>query len=168
MSLDLILARRSIRRYTGEPVSEGAERQILEAAMAAPSARNLKPWHFIVVRERERLDRLAEAHPFAAMLREASLCIAVLCDPEINGDYWVLDGSAATENILLAATALGLGSCWLGVHPRAERKAALREILRVPESMEILSLVALGHPAETKEPRSQFDAERVRRETWED
>jgi len=166
MGLDLIFARRSIRQFTGEAVSPEQERELLCAAMAAPSARNMKPWHFIIIRERATLDAIAEAHPFASMLGEASLCIAVLGDPAVYGDYWILDCSAATQNILLAATAQGLGACWLGMHPREERKAAIRPLLGIPDEMEILSLVAIGHPAETKEPRSQYDAGRVHSERW--
>jgi len=166
MGLDTIYKRRSIRRFTSEPVSEMQELELLRAAMAAPSAHDRKPWRFIVIRERGTLDAIARAHPHAAMLREATLCIAVLGDPECNGEYWILDCSAATQNILLAATAMGLGSCWLGMHPREERKRAIRPILGLPESMEILSLVAIGHPAERKKARSRYDAGKVLRERW--
>ncbi|MCP4547683.1 MAG: nitroreductase family protein [bacterium] len=166
MSLDLIFSRRSIRRFTNEPVGMAEEKQLLQAAMAAPSANNFKPWHFIVIRKRETLDRIAAVHPYAGMLKEATLCLAVIGDPAVNGDYWILDCAAATQNILLAATALDLGSCWLGVHPREERKREIGELLGMPDEMEILSLVAIGHPAELKQPRTQFDAERVRQETW--
>ncbi len=166
MSLDLIFARRSIRHFSDEAVSDAQELELLRAAMAAPSARNMKPWHFIVIRDRGKLDAIAEAHPYAAMLSEATLCIAVLGDPDCYGEYWIQDCSAATQNILLAATAQGLGSCWLGMHPREERKRAIRPLLGIPDSMEILSLVAIGHPAETKESRSQYDPERVHRESW--
>jgi len=166
MSLETLYARRSIRRYTGERVSDAQEEELLKAAMAAPSASDAKPWHFVVVRERRTLDAIASAHPYAEMLREATLCIAVCGDPAANGEYWIQDCAAATQNILLAATAQGLGSCWLGMHPRAERKATVRAILGIPESMEILSLVALGCPAESKPPRSQYDPARVRRERW--
>lgn len=168
MSLEMIFARRSIRRFTSEPVGKEQESELLKAAMAAPSASNLQPWHFVVVRERSTLDRIAAAHPHAEMLREATLCVAVLGDPAVNGEYWIIDCSAATQNLLLAATALGLGACWLGMHPREERKTALREILSLPANMEILSLVALGHPAEDKPPRSQFEAARVHQERWRD
>ncbi len=165
-ALDLLFARRSIRRFTAEPVSEADERSLLEAAMAAPSAKDLRPWHFIVVRERATLDALAARHPFGKMLAEATLAVAVLGDPAVNGDYWVVDCAAATENLLLAATALGLGACWIGMHPREERKGFVRELLAIPADIEILSLVAIGHPAETKPPRTRFDASRVHRERW--
>ncbi len=166
MSIDLLFARRSVRRYTNEVVGDADIKQILQAAMAAPSARDLKPWHFIVIKEREMLDRIAAVHPYAGMLKEATLCIAVVGDTTVNGDYWVVDCSAATQNILLAATALGLGSCWLGMHPREERKTEIGALLGVPDEMQILSLVAIGHPAETKPPRTQFDVARVRQERW--
>jgi nitroreductase len=166
MSLETIFARRSIRKYTAEPVTEEEEKTLLEAAMAAPSASNKKPWHFLVVRDRKTLDALAEAHPHAAMLKTATLCVAVCGDPEPSGEYWIQDCAAATENLLLAATALGLGTCWLGVHPRQPRKEAVRPVLGVPDHLEILNLIAVGRPDETKEPRTQFDAARVHRERW--
>ncbi len=163
--IDVIFARRSIRRYTDEPVNEADVRTLLEAAMAAPSASNLKPWHFIVVTERQTLDSLAEAHPHGKMLFQATLCIAVCGEPAASR-YWAQDCSAATENLLLAATALGLGAVWLGVYPREERVAAVRRILGIPETITPLNLVSIGHPAEEKEPRTQYDEARVHRERW--
>lgn len=134
--------------------------------MAAPSASNRKPWKFIVVTERDTLDELAERHPYAKMLHEATLCIAVCGDPGISAAYWVQDCSAATENILLAATALGLGSVWLGVHPRSERVDVVRSVLGIPDAIIPLNLIAIGHPDEEKEARTQFDEENVHRERW--
>jgi len=166
MSLETIYARRSIRQYTGESITPAEEKELLRSAMAAPSGRDMKPWHFIVIRERETLRHIADAHPFGKMIGSAALCIAVLGDPSVNGKYWIVDCAAATQNILLAATALGIGSCWVGVHPREERKPPLREILNIPDSMEICSLVSVGRPAEVKPPRTQYDADRVRRERW--
>lgn len=164
--LDWIFARRSIRRFHSNPVEEEKVRQILEAAMAAPSANNARPWHFIVIRERERLNRIAEVHPYAKMCYEAALVIAVCGDPAISPLYWVQDCSAATQNILLAGTTLGLGTVWLGVHPREERKQPLKKLLQVPVDQEILSLVALGFPAEKKPSRTQYSAARVHGEIW--
>ena len=161
-----IFSRRSIRKYTDEPVGETDVRTLLEAAMAAPSASNRKPWHFVVVNEREMLDRLGEAHPYGKMLFEAPLCIAVCGDTRIAQHYWVQDCSAATENLLLAATALGLGAVWLGVYPRENRIAAMRSVLDLPEEVVPLSLVSIGRPAEEKEPRTQYDQTRVHRNRW--
>ena len=164
--IQTIFARRSIRKYTAEPVREEDVKTLLAAAMAAPSSSNRKPWHFVVVDDRETLDALAEVHPYGKMLFEATLCIAVCGDPTITERVWVQDCSAATENLLLAVTALGLGAVWLGVHPREERVAAVSEILNIPDTIVPLNLIAIGHPAEEKEPRTQYDETRVHRGKW--
>lgn len=161
-----IFARRSIRKYTSEPVGEETVKTLLETAMAAPSSSNRKPWHFIVVTDRQTLASLAEAHPYGKMLFEAMLCIATCGDPAISESAWVQDCSAATENLLLAVTALGLGSVWLGVYPKEERMAFTRQILRIPGNIVPLNLVSIGHPAEEKAPRTQYDEARVHIERW--
>lgn len=164
--IETIFARRSIRKYTTEPVSEEDVKTLLEAAMAAPSAGNRKPWHFVVVTDRKKLYDLAEAHPYGKMLFDATLCIAVCGDKTVSARFWVQDCSAATENLLLAATALGLGAVWLGVYPREDRVAAIENALNIPETIVPLNLVSIGHPAEDKEPRTQYDKARVHREHW--
>jgi nitroreductase len=161
-----ILSRRSIRKYKPTIVSDEDIATLLEAAMAAPSSSNRKPWHFIVITERRILDSLARAHPYGKMLFEAPLCIVVCGDTDISSRYWVQDCSAATENLLLAITALGLGGVWLGVHPRKERIRAARKVLGMPRNIIPLNLISIGHPAEEKEPRTQFDDARVHREHW--
>ncbi|MCK4550056.1 MAG: nitroreductase family protein [Candidatus Krumholzibacteria bacterium] len=166
MSIDLILSRRSIRKFTDERVSDADITRLLEAGMAAPSSRNLKPWHFVTVTSREVLDSLAEAHPHGKMLFKATAAIAVCGQIDISPDYWVQDCSAATENILVAAAGLGLGSCWLGIHPRKDRIEAIGAILGIPGDTGILSLIAIGHPGEQKEMRTQYDESRVHREEW--
>lgn len=159
-----ILARRSIRQYTAQPIAPHEIRRLLEAAMAAPSASNRQPWHFVVITDRGTLDSLAEAHPHGKMLFSAPLCIAVCGDHQ--NEYWVQDCSAATENVLLAATAMGLGSVWLGVHPRQERERAVRDILGIPPQYTPLCLISIGYPAEHKEPRTQYDESKVHYERW--
>jgi nitroreductase len=161
-----IFSRRSIRKYTTEPVSKKDIRTLLEAAMAAPSASNRKPWHYVVVTDRGMLDALAEAHAHGKMLFQATLCIAVCGDPSITERFWEQDCSAATENLLLAVTALGLGAVWLGVHPRPERVSAVREVLNIPEPVVPLNLISIGHPAEEKDPRTQYDEAKVHYEGW--
>ena len=164
--IELILTRRSIRKYTKEPVSEEATKALLDAAMAAPSASNRKPWHFITVTDRPTLNALAKVKKAANMLEQAPLCLVVCGDETISEGYWVQDCSAATENILLAVTALGLGAVWIGIHPIEERINPVKEILGIPKDIIPLCLIAIGHPAEEKEPRTQYDASRVRREKW--
>jgi len=161
-----IFARRSIRKYTDKPVSEKDTKTLLEAAMAAPSSSNRKPWHFIVVTDRLILDNLARIHPYGKMLFEAPLCIAVCGDTTISPGSWVQDCSAAAENLLLAATALGLGAVWLGVHPRESRVDPIRKALKIPKTIVPLNLIAIGHPAEEKDPRTQYDELCVHREHW--
>lgn len=163
--LAAIFSRRSIRVYTDEPVSEAELQSLLEAGMAAPSASNRKPWHFVVVTDRETLCALAEAHPYGKMLAKAGAGIAVCGDPDVSA-WWVQDCSAATENILIAAAALGLGAVWLGSHGSPEREKALRGILGIPDSIGVLSLLSIGHPAEEKEARTQYDSRRVHRNGW--
>ncbi|UCD39337.1 MAG: nitroreductase family protein [Fidelibacterota bacterium] len=164
--LQWIFARRSIRKFHANQVEDKKIELILQAAMAAPSANNAKPWHFIVVKDRQILDQIADIHPYAKMCYEASLAIVVCADPAISERYWQQDCSAATQNILLAGTALGLGTVWLGVHPRPEREQPLKQLFSLPERMEILCIVALGYPAEAKKPRTQYDADRVHEDSW--
>jgi nitroreductase len=163
--LEVIFARRSIRKYSGEPVNETDVAALLQAGMAAPSASNRKPWHFVAIREKAVLKRLAEAHPYGKMIANAGLGIAVCGDPGVS-DWWVQDCTAATENILIAVSSLGLGGVWLGCHGAPEREQAIRSALGIPSHIGVLSLLSIGYPAEVKEPRTQFDPARVHDNTW--
>jgi nitroreductase len=156
-----ILTRRSIRKYTEDAVENEPITAMLKAAMAAPSAANRKPWHFVVVKKRETLDRMADALQYGKMLVDAPLAIAVCGNEEVSENYWVQDCSAATENILLAADSLGLGAVWLGVYPIQDRIAAISEILGLSPPILPLNVIAIGHPDEEKEARTQYDEGRV-------
>ena len=158
--LDLIKARRSIRKYSAEPVTDEQVRAMLEAAMAAPSANNAQPWEFVVVRDAELRRRLAATHSWSYMAADAPVVFVVLGDPR-QSDHWVEDTSAATQNLLLAATALGLGGVWVGIYPRREREEHVRKALGIPDDRRVLCLVPVGHPAERKPPRMQYDAAKV-------
>ena len=166
--MDPVLARRSIRKYSEEDVSEEDVRYLLEAAMAAPSAGNQQPWHFVVIRERATLDAIAEVHPYAKMLTRAPLAFAVLGDPSVekHDGYWVQDCSAATQNILIAATSQGIGTVWIGVYPHEERMAEMRRVLEVPDGIVPFAFIGIGHPAEEKPPSERFNVERSHREHW--
>jgi nitroreductase len=163
--LDIIFARRSIRKYTDEPVTNAELTSLLEAGMAAPSASNRKPWHFCVTRDRAALVKLAESHPYGKMLSQAALAVAVCGDPSIS-DWWVQDCTAATENILVAAAGLGLGGVWLGCHGQPEREQAVRDALGIPAQIGVLSLLSIGRPGETKNARTQYDPDRVHIDQW--
>jgi nitroreductase len=163
--LNIIFARRSIRQYTGEPIGESDIKSLLEAGMAAPSASNGQPWHFVAVTERQTLQALADRHPYGRMLAHAAVGIAVCGDPSVS-DWWVQDCAAATENILVAAAGLGLGGVWLGCHGNPEREQAIRDVLGIPQRIGVLSLLSIGYPAEHKEARTQFEPARVHKDRW--
>lgn len=164
--LDVMYSRRSIRAFTEEPVSDEQAEAMLRAAMAAPSAQDLQPWHFVVVRKRKKLDALAEVHKYAYMLENAPLAIVVCGDQEVSSKHWVEDTCAATQNILLAATALGLGGVWVSIYPKSKHQKAVRELLDLPDHIGVLCMLAIGHPAEKRKARTQYDAERVHEEKW--
>jgi nitroreductase len=161
-----ILSRRSIRKYTAQALSAKTVQTLLEAAMAAPSANNTQPWHFVVVTERATLTTLAAVLPHGQMLKQAPLAIAVCAEVATDERTWVQDCSAATENILVAAQALGLGGVWLGVYPREERVAGVAQALCLPAGVTPLCVLSLGYPAEEKGPAGRYDATRVHHETW--
>lgn len=163
--LDIIFSRRSIREYSGEPVSEEDVESLLKAAMAAPSASDRKPWHFVVVTDKSVLKALADAHPYGKMISTAEVGIAVCGAPAIS-DWWVQDCAAATENILIAVEALGLGGVWLGCHGRPEREQAVRNVLDIPDEIGILSLLSIGRPGVKKEARTQYNPARIHRNGW--
>ncbi|MDO8880231.1 MAG: nitroreductase family protein [Coriobacteriia bacterium] len=167
-ALEAILGRRSIRKYTAEPVSEADIDTLLRAAMAAPSAGNQQPWHFVATTDREQLGRMAETTPYGSMLREAPLAITVCADTrELKHDVmWQQDCGAATQNALVAIHALGLGAVWLGFWPKMERVEPLRGVLGLPAGIEPFCVLAVGHPAETKPPAERYDAARVHRDRW--
>jgi len=168
--LNNLFARRSVRRYADAPIDEATVHDLLEAAMAAPSAVARDPWHFIVVRDRERLGRMADALPNGQMLRTAPLGLLVCGDIEVAHDgqlsYLLQDCSAAIENLLLAASMLELGACWLGVHPRPERIEALREVFSLPANIIPVSAIAIGVPAETPPPRTRYRDDAVHHDAW--
>jgi nitroreductase len=164
--LNVMYARRSIRNYTDEPVAAEQVDILLKAAMSAPSANNLQPWHFAVVQKRRLLDNLAGVHEYAGMLQKAPLAIVVCGNTDTSKRHWVEDTSAATENLLLAATALGLGAVWIGIHPSKKRQKFVRKVLAIPKRFGVLCVVAIGHPAEQKEPRTQYNPRRVHYERW--
>ncbi len=168
----MIFTRRSVRGYSEKEVEEEKLEKILKAAMQAPSAGNEQPWHFIVIRDRERLKELANIHPYGKMLSSASVAIAVCADLNLTKYHhpmWVQDCSAATQNILIAARMLGIGSVWLGVYPREERMKPLAKFLEVPEDVVVFSLVSLGYPSSSDafyEAPDRDKPERIHKEKW--
>lgn len=166
--MSTIFKRRSIRNYTNRVVPEKLIEKILRAGMAAPSAGNQQPWHFIVIDERKILDSIPDFHPSSKMLKEVNHAIVVcgeLAREKAEG-YWIQDCSAATQNMLLMATELELGSVWLGVHPIKERVEGVKNLLKIPDGVMPLCIIAIGYPDESKEPVDRFDSSRIHNNSW--
>lgn len=172
--IDAITTRRSVRQFTSQPVSDGDLHTILSAGMSGPSAVNARPWSFLVVRDRETLCKMADGNGSAAQpLRGAALGILVLGDMtralERAPEYWVIDGSIAAQNMILAAHGLGIGSVWLGTWPQEEKIAAQRRLFDLPESAVPHSIIAFGYPEESQKElpaRGGYEDGRVHLERW--
>lgn len=167
--LEAIHSRRSIRKFEEKDVSEQDVKELLEAAMMAPSAINAQPWQFIVVRDREILDKVPSVNQYAAMAAKSPVSILVCGDlsKEKYPGYWVQDCSAAVQNLLLAAHGKGLGAVWTGIYPMEERINGFNELFKLPEHVMPLALVVVGHPAQQPKSTSRYNEERVHRNTWE-
>lgn len=162
--MDYILSRRSIRKYKENEVSDEMINEIVKAGMNAPAARNLKVSEYIIIKEKEVLKRIVEKNSHAHMLNEAPVGI-VVCGKEAS-EFWVQDLAASTENILLKATELGLGSCWIGIYPIDQKEKDMKEILNIPEDIRVFSLISIGYANEEKEMNNVFDKLRVHLNSW--
>ena len=168
-----IMNRRSIRKFCEKPINEQDLHTILAAGMAGPSAVNSRDWSFIVVRDRKTLDALAGEGP-SRPLHTATLAIIVLGDLSRSfppmPDFWTVDGSIATQNMILAAHALGIGSVWLGCYPIPDRMKKVKEVFQLPDNIEPHSVIAMGYPEDPKELESNnknfFEEDRVHLEKW--
>lgn len=167
-TIEAILTRRSIRKFTNQVIDKETIELILKAAMYAPSARNTQSWQFIILTDRKILNAIPKIHPYASMMHEATLAILVCGDKtsEPSEGYINTNCSAATQNILLAAHALGIGSVWLGVYPREERMKGMTDLFGLPENIIPISLIALGCPNEKITQPERFKKERIHYEKW--
>ncbi|NOY24040.1 MAG: nitroreductase family protein [Acidobacteria bacterium] len=167
-TLQAILTRRSIRNFTGEAISDEQLHHIIESGMYAPSANNRQPWHFVVIDDRMLLDQIPGFHPYAAMVKEASVVISVCGDTRLEPaeGYLALDCGAAAQNMMLAAHELGLGSCWLGIYPRKQRMEAVTELLEFPDHILPMALIVLGVPNEIKSTPNRFRPDRIYSNRW--
>ncbi len=167
--IDWILQRRSIRKYSDKKISREEIDTILKVAMYAPSAMNKQPWHFVVIDDRELLNKFMEFHPHASFLKYASHAILVCGDEQEQHDdgFWVMDCGAATENMLLAAHGLGIGACWIGIHPREKRKEQTKELFSLPEHVAPFALVSLGYPLEPRPMPERYHPEKIHSNNWE-
>jgi len=161
--IDWILQRRSIRQFQNKDIPEDRVTDLLKAAMAAPTANNVQDWEFLVVRSPEQRKALAEAHPYGKMCAQAPVVIVVIGDPTMK--YMDQHCAAATQNILLAAASMGLGSVWLGMKD-PERISGVTRVTGIPEGRLPVVMIPIGYPAEEKAPRTQYDPNKVWREQY--
>jgi nitroreductase len=167
-ALDVIQSRRSIRSFARDGVDADDLRRILQAGQAAPSAGNARPWEFVVVDDADKLARIPDINPYARMAPQAPLGILVCGNAtrEKFAGYWVQDCSAACQNILLAAHALGYGGVWTGIHPMQDRVNGFRELFGLPDEVTPLAFIPLGRPKESKPPNDRFEEDRVHANGW--
>ena len=166
-----IMTRVSVREFTGEKISEAQIDTLLRAAMAAPSAINKQPWAFIVVTDEEKIAALGDALPYSRCSNKPAVAIIPCGDlskaiPGEMGAFWVNDVSAATENLLLAAHAMGLGAVWTGLHPDMNRAKMVQEMLGLPEHIIPLCVVPVGVPAENPDIKDKYKPENIHYNAW--
>ncbi len=149
-ALEALKTRRSIRVFRPAPVRDEQIEELVDCARLAPSGRNEQPWEFVVVRDRAKLRELGELADHGKFIPQAAACIVVVCKP---AKYFLEDGSAATENLLLAAHALGLGACWVAGDKKPYAGKVL-ELIGAPKEYKLISLVPVGYPAENQGPRA--------------
>ncbi|MDZ4199480.1 MAG: nitroreductase family protein [Kiritimatiellia bacterium] len=166
--LDCLLTRRSIRKFTGEPLTPETLRALLDVFMSSPSAADARPWHCVVVEDRAVLAAMADRMPHCEMLREAGLGLVICGDPSLEKipGFWVQDCAAATQSVLIAAHGLGLGGVWIGLHPVPDRESTVRELLGLPAGILPFSIAVVGLPAEKLPREDRYDPARVHRNRW--
>lgn len=165
---ELIKKRRSVRRYEERAVEPEKIETLLRAAMQAPSAKNQQPWEFIVVTDKEKRESISKMSPYSGFAADAPVLIITLCDLDRADQFnwWVSDMAACTENILLQAVEEGLGACWCGFYPYADRVEPLKELFDLPRNIMPFSIVTLGYPARESRIVDRFEPARVHYEKY--
>lgn len=170
MFFDVIHGRKSVRNFTGAAVSRTDLEKALRAGMAAPSARNMQPWSFIVVTGRKMLDALAAGLPYAQMLAQAGAALVVCTEPDKatggSKDFAIIDASLASENILLALEASGLGAVWTAVYPDPDLMEHVRSLLGVPGEVIPLNVIPVGVPTGEDQPKDKYVEEKIHWDKW--
>ncbi len=166
--IEAIFTRRSIRKFTGEPVSDSEVETIVRAGFQAPSAHNLQPWEFIIIKNKSKFEAIAKVHPYAKMLPQAEVCIIVCGDEnkqKMTG-FLIEDCSAAIENMLLAVHGLGLGGVWCGLYPVTQLTKGLKEVCLLPDHVVPVGMIVIGHKGEEKAGKDIFDSSKLHYEQW--
>jgi nitroreductase len=168
--LEAIRQRRSVRKYKPDPVSEQDLQTICEAALSAPTGCNDRPWHLVIITDPAKREALSKMHQWSFFCAQSPVVIAVCGDEQAAPHWWIEDCSAATENAMIQAAALGLGTCWIGVRGGGtrdfEREQMVRELLGIPEHLRVLCVFSLGYPADEGTNRGPGPMENVHREQW--
>ena len=167
-ALTVIHSRKSVRKYLDKPVTKEQLEVLMKAGMAAPTAADKRPWAFVAVTERALLDSLSGSSPYAKMLMKAAAAIIVCCDTRraLNSDIWIQDCSAASQNILLAAEATGLGAVWIGIYPEYFKYNHVRRVLNIPMEVIPLNIISIGWPTGEEKPKKKFDPDNIHWEQW--
>ncbi|MBM3252810.1 MAG: nitroreductase family protein [Candidatus Omnitrophica bacterium] len=170
-ALSVIHSRKSVRQYTGVAPSKEQLMTLLKAGMAAPTAMDKRPWAFVVVTDKDMLSKLAEGLPYSKMIVPAGSAIIVCADltKTVEGEakeFWIQDCSAASENILLAAEAIGLGAVWTGAYPITKNVEFIQKTLGIPENVIPLNVIAVGNPVGIEKPKEKFDPANIHWEKW--
>ena len=167
-----ILSRKSVRAYTDRPISKAQLDTLVRAAMAAPTGKDMRPWKFVIVDDKSVIAELAKGLPRAKMLAGAAAAVVVCGDMSITDDNgepsknWMLDCSAATENLLLMAESMGIGAVWTGVYPYEDRTKTVKDILGLPEEIKPLCVIPMGYPKGNPQPKDKYNKENVRYNKW--
>jgi nitroreductase len=166
--MDAILKRHSVRSYSAKPIDDATVEKIVHAGMSAPSAMGSKPWHFIVISDRDKMNAVVNIHPYARMMLQAQRAILVCGDvgAEVFPEYFQQNCSAATENILVAATDLGVGSVWVGLYPGEKYRHDFKDLFNLPDGIEPFALIPLGFPDHAAQSSNRFDPSRVHANNW--
>lgn len=169
-ALTVIHNRKSVRNFTGESIAQDQLEILLKAAMAAPSAVNCQPWEFVVVTERKILDKLGDVLPYAKMIYKAGAAIIVCGIPAKAHknfvEYAIIDSTLASQNILLAAEAIGLGAIWTAAYPYPDRMNSIRSILNIPSDVIPLNVIPIGHPTGEDKPKNKFTPDKIHSDKW--
>ncbi len=170
-TVEIIQTRASVRQFTMQKPTEEQIDTLLRCAFSAPTAMNKQPWHFMVIDEPALLQKIGESFPYSRVANNCQVCFVPCGDMTLalegnSKDFWIQDVSAATENLLLAAHAMGLGAVWTGLYPDVERVGLLRELLGLPDHIVPLCIVPVGYPAEQPAVKDKYKAERIHRNEW--
>jgi len=160
-TLETIFNRKSVRTYESRPVEQEKLMLLIKAGMAAPSSMDNRPWEFIIVTDRDKLDRMAEGLPYAKMLKNTHQAIIVCGNTTKSQRAWFLDCSAASQNILLAAESMGLGAVWTAAYPSQDRIDLVKETLKLPDHIIPLNVIPVGYPAGDEKAKDKYDPARI-------